>query len=111
MFHLLLHSFVHFVVSTLCTEKYITVCDHVARDKYRHSKNKFVINFKIFCLSFSNVNHPVIARITAGLFIIMITGNDTKSSTFMTRKLKIFTKYKPCQYSNYRARLFIVSLF
>jgi hypothetical protein len=48
MVQLLLHSFAYFVVSTLCTETYIRVCDHVARDKYRHSKNKFVINFKIF---------------------------------------------------------------
>lgn len=47
MVHLLLHSVAYFVVSTLCTETYITVCDHVVRDKYRHSKNEFVINFKI----------------------------------------------------------------
>jgi len=46
---------------------------------------------------FSNVNHSVIVRIAAGLSVIMITGNDTKSSVFMTKELKIFTKCRPCQ--------------
>jgi hypothetical protein len=96
MVHLLLDSIAYFIVSTLCTETYIRICDHVARDKYRHSKNKCVTNFKIFFF-FSNVNHFVIARIGAGLSIIMITENDTKSSMFMTRDLKMFTKYRPSQ--------------
>ena len=104
MVHLLLHAFAYFVVSTLCTETYIRVCDHVARDKYRHSKNNFSLIFKYFS-SFNNVNHSVIARITAGLSIIMITGNDKKSSMFLIRELKIFTKYTPSQLSNYRASL------
>jgi hypothetical protein len=32
-----------------------------------------------------NINHSVIARIAAGLSVIMITGSDTKLSIFMTR--------------------------
>jgi len=96
MAHRLLHAFAYFGVSTLCTETQIRVCDHVARDKYRHSKNKLSLIFKYFSFS-SNVNHSVIARITAGLSIIMITGNNTKSPMFMIRELKIFTKYTPCQ--------------
>lgn len=70
MVHYLLHSFAYFVVSTLCTEMYIRVCDHVTRDEYRHSKNKFVINFSIFCLFFSNIKHSVIARIAAGFLLL-----------------------------------------
>jgi hypothetical protein len=71
MFHHLLHSFAYFIVSTFCTEMYIKVCHHVTHDRYRHSKNKFVVNFNIF-IFFSNIKHSVIARIAAGFLLLWL---------------------------------------
>jgi hypothetical protein len=39
----------------------------------------------IYLSFFSIINHSAIARIAAGLSVIVITGNDIKSSIFMTR--------------------------